>query len=117
MMIVKSAREIEYMRRAARIVERMHARILEIIEPGKRKNEVAAEIYRTGIWGASHEGVSFGGDLDNEVWSPEIEWDLPGTEDDGVDVAGAFFRMSTWRHLPLGNGMFFQWAVRGRSPS
>ncbi len=48
---VKSEAEILYMRRAARIVERMHARILEIIEPGKRKNEVAAEIYRTGLWG------------------------------------------------------------------
>jgi ectoine hydrolase len=59
---VKSETEILYMRRAARIVERMHARILEVMEPGKRKNEVAAEIYHTGIWGAEHEGVSFGGD-------------------------------------------------------
>jgi ectoine hydrolase len=50
------------MRRASRIVERMHARILEVMAPGKRKNEVAAEIYHTGIWGAEHEGVSFGGD-------------------------------------------------------
>ncbi|HSF95802.1 MAG TPA: M24 family metallopeptidase [Thermohalobaculum sp.] len=59
---VKSPTEILYMRRAARIVERMHDRILEVMEPGKRKNEVAAEIYHTGIWGAEFEGVSFGGD-------------------------------------------------------
>lgn len=49
---VKSEREIEYMRRAARIVERMHARILELVEPGMRKNDLIAEIYATGIRGA-----------------------------------------------------------------
>jgi len=49
---VKSDREIEYMRRAARIVEAMHARILELAEPGLRKNDLIAEIYATGIRGA-----------------------------------------------------------------
>lgn len=49
---VKSEREIEYMRRAARIVEAMHARILEVAEPGMRKNDLIAEIYATGIRGA-----------------------------------------------------------------
>lgn len=49
---VKSATEIEYMRRAARIVEAMHANILEIAEPGMRKNDLVAEIYRTAIRGA-----------------------------------------------------------------
>ncbi len=49
---VKSEREIEYMRRAARIVERMHDRIREIAEPGMRKNDLVAEIYAQGIRGA-----------------------------------------------------------------
>lgn len=49
---VKSEREIDYMRRAARIVERMHARILEIAEPGMRKNDLVAEICAEGIRGA-----------------------------------------------------------------
>lgn len=48
---VKSEREIDYMRRAARIVEAMHARILELAEPGLRKNDLIAEIYATGIRG------------------------------------------------------------------
>lgn len=48
----KSDREITYMRRAARIVEAMHARIVEIAEPGMRKNDLIAEIYATGIRGA-----------------------------------------------------------------
>ncbi len=49
---VKSPQEIIYMRRAARIVEAMHARIFEIAEAGMRKNDLIAEIYATGIRGA-----------------------------------------------------------------
>jgi ectoine hydrolase len=49
---IKSEREIEYMRRAARIVEAMHARILEVAEPGLRKNDLIAEIYATAMRGA-----------------------------------------------------------------
>ncbi|MDF1727934.1 MAG: ectoine hydrolase DoeA [Sulfitobacter sp.] len=49
---VKSDLEIIYMRRAARIVEAMHARIFELAEPGLRKNDLIAEIYATGIRGA-----------------------------------------------------------------
>ena len=49
---VKSEQEITYMRRAARIVEVMHERILELAEPGIRKNDLIAEIYATGIRGA-----------------------------------------------------------------
>jgi ectoine hydrolase len=49
---VKSPQEIAYMRRAARIVEAMHARILEVAEPGIRKNDLIAEIYATAMRGA-----------------------------------------------------------------
>ncbi|MEH6645536.1 ectoine hydrolase DoeA [Sulfitobacter sp.] len=49
---IKSKQEIEYMRRAARIVEAMHARILDVAEVGMRKNDLVAEIYATGIRGA-----------------------------------------------------------------
>ncbi|MEO9864371.1 MAG: ectoine hydrolase DoeA [Yoonia sp.] len=49
---VKSELEITYMRRAARIVEAMHERVLELAEPGLRKNELIAEIYATAIRGA-----------------------------------------------------------------
>ncbi|MCP4983711.1 MAG: ectoine hydrolase DoeA [Gammaproteobacteria bacterium] len=49
--IIKSEQELQYMRGAARIVEGMHARIYEMIEPGLAKNELAAEIFRSGIAG------------------------------------------------------------------
>ncbi|CAI8053331.1 Ectoine hydrolase [Geodia barretti] len=49
--LVKSETEIAYMRNAARIVEKMHARIMEVVEPGMRKNELVAEIYHAAITG------------------------------------------------------------------
>jgi ectoine hydrolase len=50
---VKSDRELLYMRRAARIVERMHERIYELIEPGLRKSDLVAEVYKAGIAGVA----------------------------------------------------------------
>lgn len=49
---VKSEQEITYMRRAGAIVSAMHARIAELAEPGLPKNQLVAEIYRSGILGA-----------------------------------------------------------------
>ncbi|MGI9365710.1 MAG: M24 family metallopeptidase [Rhizobiaceae bacterium] len=50
---IKSETEIEYMKRAAKIVEHMHARILETAEPGLKKNLLVAEIYKAGIEGVN----------------------------------------------------------------
>ena len=55
---VKSPRELDYMRAAARIVERMHTLVVDTIEPGMRKNELVADIYRTAIRGVD----GYGGD-------------------------------------------------------
>ena len=59
---VKSATELKYMRRAAHIVEKMHAAIYELMRPGLRKNELVAEIYRTGLMGGEDADGLFGGD-------------------------------------------------------
>lgn len=53
--------------------------------------------------------------LRNEVWSPEIEWDLAGTEDDGPDFVGAELRYSMWDHLIPDNGIAAVWHVRSRT--
>ncbi len=94
---VKSEAEIGYMRRAAWIVSRMHRRILEIVEPGKRRNEVAAEIYHAGVWGADENGVPYGGDY------PAIAPLMPT----GADAAAAHL---TWddRTFEAGSGTFFE---------
>ena len=90
---VKSAREIEYMRIAARIVERMHQDILEHIEPGMRKNELVARIYATGITGADGHGGDY----------PAIVPLLPT----GADAAAPHL---TWDDTPFarGAGTFFE---------
>jgi ectoine hydrolase len=90
---VKSAREIEYMRIAARIVERMHQDILEHIEPGMRKNELVARIYATGITGVDGHGGDY----------PAIVPLLPT----GADAAAPHL---TWDDTPFarGAGTFFE---------
>ena len=81
------------MRKAARIVERMHARILEVIEPGMRKNDLVAEIYHAAITGV--EGA--GGDY------PAIVPMLPT----GIDASAAHL---TWDDKPMraGEATFFE---------
>ncbi|MFT0169911.1 ectoine hydrolase DoeA [Paraburkholderia mimosarum] len=92
---VKSPREIEYMRVAARIVEKMHARILDVIEPGMKKNELVAQIYDAGITGAD----GFGGDYPAivpllptgaDAAAPHLTWDDSKFEQN----AGTFFEIA-----------------------
>lgn len=92
---IKSNQEIEYMRIAARIVERMHLKIFEIIEPGMRKNDLAAQIYATGLEGAN----GFGGDY------PAIVPMMPT----GKDACAPHL---TWNDEPIANnsGTFFELA-------
>jgi ectoine hydrolase len=90
---VKSASEIEYIRCAARIVEAMHARIFELVEPGLPKHELVAEIFRTGVRGVP----GCGGDY------PAIVPLVPS----GADASAAHL---TWDERPFkkGEGTFFE---------
>ncbi|NMF89494.1 ectoine hydrolase DoeA [Aromatoleum petrolei] len=90
---VKSPREIEYMRIAAKIVERMHQTIVDTIEPGMRKNELVARIYAAGIEGADGHGGDY----------PAIVPLLPT----GADAAAPHL---TWDDSPMaaGAGTFFE---------
>ncbi|MCL4134961.1 UNVERIFIED_CONTAM: hypothetical protein GTU68_045400 [Idotea baltica] len=106
---VKSDAELGYMNRAARIVEKMHSRVFEIFEPGKRKNEVAAEIYHTGIWGAEDEDGIFGGDYaaicpllptGEEAAAAHLTWNdkpIPNNSGTFFELAGCYKRY----HVPL----------------
>ncbi|NTY38048.1 ectoine hydrolase DoeA [Burkholderia diffusa] len=90
---VKSPTEISYMRIAARIVERMHERIYETIEPGLKKSDLVAEIYATGIGGADGHGGDY----------PAIVPLLPS----GVDASASHL---TWDDSPImsNSGTFFE---------
>ena len=92
---VKSDTELVYMRRAGRIVEAMHARIAEKIEPGLRKCDLVAEIYDASLRGADGHGGDY----------PAIVPLLPS----GADAAAPHL---TWDDRPMkrGEGTFFELA-------
>lgn len=97
---VKSETEITYMRRAARIVERMHAVIRERAEPGLPKNALVADIYHASVAGAD----GYWGDYPAivpmapsgvEATAPHLTWDdspLRVGESTFFEIAGAFRR-------------------------
>ncbi|APR35104.1 ectoine hydrolase DoeA [Paraburkholderia sp. SOS3] len=97
---VKSPREIEYMRVAARIVEKMHAHIVEKIEPGMRKSDLVAEIYSTGIRGVAGHGGDYPAIVPllptgADAAAPHLTWDdTPFAKDAGTffEIAGCFRR-------------------------
>jgi ectoine hydrolase len=93
---VKSPAELEFMRRAGRIVERMHERILEKVEPGLRKNELVAEILHAGAFGTEE----FGGDY------PAIVPMLPS----GADASAAHL---TWDDKPMREGEMTFFEIAG----
>lgn len=106
---VKSEQELVYIRRAARIVERMHARIYAVFEAGKRKNEVVAEIYHTAVMGAEDDSGAFGGDYaaicpllptGDEAAAAHLTWNdkpVPGGTGTFFEIAGCHRRY----HAPL----------------
>ncbi|SHF22976.1 ectoine hydrolase [Modicisalibacter ilicicola DSM 19980] len=125
---IKSPQEIEYMRVAAKIVEGMHSRILEMIEPGLAKSKLVSEIYRVGIEGwTSPDGTVHGGDYPAivpllptgaDAAAPHLTWDdTPFREGEGTffEIAGCFKRY----HAPLSRTIFLgrppQEFVRGES--
>lgn len=107
---VKSPQEIAYMRNAARIVETMHARILDKVQVGMRKCDLVAEIYDAGTRGV--DGI--GGDYPaivpllpsgRDASAPHLTWDdkpmKPG-EGTFFEIAGCYHRY----HVPLSRTVF-----------
>ncbi|HMF66628.1 MAG TPA: ectoine hydrolase DoeA [Phyllobacterium sp.] len=107
---VKSQTELDYMRKAARIVEVMHQRIVDKVEPGMRKCDLVAEIYDAGIRGTD----GFGGDYPAivpllpsgaDASAPHLTWDdKPMKTGEGTffEIAGCYNRY----HVPLSRTVF-----------
>ncbi len=106
----KSAQEIAYMRTAARIVEAMHKRIVEVVEPGMPKNALVAEIYRTGILGVEGAGGDYPAIVPLlptgvDAGAPHLTWDdkpMRGGEGTFFEIAGCYHRY----HCPLSRTVF-----------
>lgn len=85
--------------------------------PGQSTGGVTSTQWTYGVAGGwvvhGDGGVGVGTKrLWNEVWSPEIELDDPGTTLDDTIGGGLVLRYTAWMHLPLENGIFHVWSVR-----
>ena len=97
---IKSDTEIEYMRRAAQIVEHMHAVIRERAEPGMRKNDLIADIYHASITGAGGHWGDYPAIVPMapsgmDATAPHLTWDdspLREGESTFFEIAGAHKR-------------------------
>ena len=107
---VKSPTEITYMRRAAKIVEKMHATIMERAEPGMRKNDLVAEITRAGIKGAGGHWGDYPSIVPlapsgADATAPHLTWDdrpLQKGEATFFEIAGVYRRY----HAPQSRTLF-----------
>jgi ectoine hydrolase len=109
---VKSSQELDYMRVAARLVEKMHRRIFEVAEPGLPKSSLVAEIYDAGLRYDPELGA--GGDYPAivpllpsgaDAAAPHLTWDdrpLQTGEGTFFEIAGAYHRY----HCPLSRTLF-----------
>ncbi len=109
---VKSPQELDYMRTAGKIVERMHQRIVDTIEPGMRKCDLVADIYDAGL--RYNTDIAAGGDYPAIVPllpsgpaadAPHLTWDdqpMQSGEGTFFEIAGVFHRY----HCPLSRTVF-----------
>lgn len=109
---VKSSQELDYMRKAARIVERMHQRIFDKVEPGIRKCDLVADIYDAAL--RYDDAIGVGGDYPaivpllpsgEDASAPHLTWnDQPMKSGEGTffEIAGVYRRY----HCPLSRSVF-----------
>jgi ectoine hydrolase len=113
--MVKSENEVTFIRRAAAIVDAMHARVIELVEPGLPKNVLVAEIQKQAALGANgHWGdyCAFVPMLPSGVdaTAPHLTWDdRPFNDNEGTffELGGCYRRY----HAPLSRTVYL-----GRPP-
>ncbi len=107
---VKSEAEIAFMRKAARIVEAMHQRIVEYAKPGVKKNDLVAEIYSTAIrgvddaWG-DYPAIVPMAPSGMDATAPHLTWDdrpMQKGECTFFEIAGVYKRY----HCPQSRTLF-----------
>ena len=97
---IKSEVELTYMRRAARIVEQMHAVIRDRAEAGMRKNDLIADIYHASVSGAGGHWGDYPAIVPMapsgmDATAPHLTWDdspLRAGESTFFEIAGAHKR-------------------------
>ncbi|WP_068116064.1 ectoine hydrolase DoeA [Tropicimonas marinistellae] len=107
---VKSDEEIAFMRKAARIVETVMDGVLDRIEPGMRKNELVAEIYRDLVRGSGDDWGDYPAIVPllpsgSDAAAPHLTWDgspFRAGEATFFELAGCYRRY----HVPLCRTVF-----------
>ena len=107
---VKSDEEIAFMRRAARISEKIATLAIERAAPGVRKNELAAEIMAAGVVGVGEDWGDYPAIVPlmpsgSDAAAPHLTWNGDEMEQGEVtffELAGCYRRY----HVPLSRSVF-----------
>lgn len=108
--MVKSDHEVSFIRRAAAIADAMHAKVIELVEPGLPKNVLVAEIQKQAVLGAGgHWGdyCAFVPMLPSgeDATAPHLTWDdRPFLNNEGTffELGGCYRRY----HAPLSRTVY-----------
>lgn len=108
---VKSSQELEYMRRAGQVIAKVYERIMDVAEPGMRKNELAAEILQAGVRGTDEAYGDYTAIVPLmgqgiEAAACHMTWDGQPLENNAgmfLELAGAHARY----HCPVSRTLYF----------
>jgi len=108
---VKSEKELEYMRIAAKITAKIHQRILDIAGPGIPKSYVVSQIYETAITGVDGYAGEYPSIVPllpsgHETSASHITWDsrpFRNNEQTFFELSGCYKRY----HAPMSRTMYF----------
>jgi ectoine hydrolase len=108
--IIKSDHEVAFIRRAARIVDAMHAKVVELVEPGLKKNVLVAEIQKQAILGADGQWGDYSAFVPMlpsglDATAPHLTWDdRPFANNEGTffELGGCYRRY----HAPLSRTVY-----------
>jgi len=112
---VKSDYEVDFVRRAAAIVDAMHAKVVELVEPGLAKNVLVAEVQKQAILGAGGHWGDYCAIVPmlpsgRDASAPHLTWDdRPFKAGEGTffELGGCYRRY----HAPLSRTVYL-----GRPP-
>jgi ectoine hydrolase len=107
---IKSDLEIDFIRRAAKIVDAMHAKIVELVEPGLPKNVLVAEIQKQAALGADGNWGDYAAFVPMlpsglDATAPHLTWDdRPFKKGEGTffEIGGCYRRY----HAPLSRTVY-----------
>ena len=109
--VIKSEAEIAFMDKAARISEAVIDRVIDMAEPGIRKNDLVAEMYRDAIRGIGEDWGDYPAIVPllpsgADAAAPHLTWNgdpLRKGEATTIEIAGCYRRY----HAPFCRSIFF----------